>query len=63
MAATKSGMIVQYMTAHQAITGGTHAQTRESIKNYEIVIPYLEALKKSTPGSVIGYRRDKSMKP
>ena len=61
-AATKSGMIVKYMTAYRAITGETHAQTRESIKDYETMIPYLEALKKSNPGSVIGYRRDDNMK-
>jgi hypothetical protein len=53
-AAAKSGMIVKYMTAYRAITGETHAQTRESIKYYKMMIPYLEALKKSNPGSVIG---------
>ncbi len=61
-AATKSGMIVEYMTANRAITGETHAQTRESIKNYEMMFPYLEALKKSNPASVIGYMRDNDMK-
>ena len=50
------------MTAYQATTGETNAQTRESIKNYKMVIPYLEALKKSNPGLVIGYRRDNNMK-
>jgi hypothetical protein len=62
-AATTSGMIVKYMTAYRAITGEAHVpQTRKSIKNYEMMIPYLEALKKSSPGSVIGYRRDNDMK-
>jgi hypothetical protein len=61
-AATKSGMIVEYMTAYRAITGETHAQTRESIKNYEMTIPYLKALTNSNPGSVKGYRRDHDMK-
>jgi hypothetical protein len=44
-AAMKSGMIVDFNTAYRVVCGDKNIQTRESIKNYEMMIPYLEALK------------------
>jgi hypothetical protein len=57
-AATKSGVVISYMTAYRAIRFQTSSVRKAFVKNYEKVIPFWEASKKSNPGSVIGYTRD-----
>ncbi|KAI2492706.1 Protein FAR1-RELATED SEQUENCE [Fragilaria crotonensis] len=57
-AATKSGVVVSYMTAYRALRFQTSSMRNASVKNFEMVIPFLEGLKKTNPGSVIGYTRD-----
>jgi hypothetical protein len=57
-AATHSGEIVPYMTAYRALHYECRAQSQTQIKNFELIVPYLEEMKKNNTGSVIGYRRD-----
>ena len=61
-AATHSGMIIPYMAAYRALYHEKKEQTKESLKDYELIVPYLDALKKCNPGSVIGYTRDDEMR-
>ena len=60
-AATKSGMVIDYMTAYRALTHETSAERRATIKNFEMIIPFLEAMKSCNLDSVIGYTRDSAM--
>ena len=57
-AATQCGEVIPYMTAYRALNHESRAQTNAQLKNYELIIPYLEALKKCNVGSIIGYSRD-----
>ncbi|KAI2489425.1 hypothetical protein MHU86_25176 [Fragilaria crotonensis] len=52
------GVVVSYMTAYRALRFQTSSMRNASVKNFEMVIPFLEGLKKTNPGSVIGYTRD-----
>jgi hypothetical protein len=61
-AAMQSGMIVPYMTAYRALSNETSVHRQAAVKNFELIIPFLNALKKCNPGSVIGYTRDNDMK-
>jgi hypothetical protein len=57
-AATQCGEVIPYMTAYRALNHESRAQTNAQLKNYELIIPYLEALMKCNAGSEIGYSRD-----
>jgi hypothetical protein len=61
-AAMQSGMIVPYMTAYRALSIETSVHRHAAVKNFELIIPLLNAMKKCNPGSVIGYTRDNDMK-
>ena len=61
-AATRSGLIVPYMTAYRALTHETSAQKAATLKNFEMIVPFLEALKSCNPDSIIGCERDKDMR-
>ena len=61
-AATKSGLLVSYMTAYRALGYETSSMRNAVMKNFEMVVPFLEGLKRSNPGSVIGYSRDEEMR-
>ncbi len=57
-AATKLGVVISYMTAYRALRFQTSSVRNAVVKNFEMVIPFFKGLKKSNPGSVIGYTRD-----
>ncbi len=45
-AATKSGDVISYMTAYRALRFQTSSVRNAAVKNFEMVIPFLEGLKK-----------------
>jgi Ulp1 protease family, C-terminal catalytic domain len=57
-AATQMGEVVPYMSAYRALKSDTREQRLMQTKNFQLLIPYLEALKKANEGSVIGSSRD-----
>ena len=57
-AATEHGQVIPYMTAYRALHSESKEQKYMQRKNFELIIPYLDSLKKANPGSVIGYSRD-----
>ena len=57
-AATQMGEVVPYMSAYPALNSDTREQRLMQTKNFQLIIPYLEALKKANEGSVIGFSRD-----
>jgi MULE transposase domain/SWIM zinc finger len=61
-AAMQSGMIVPYMTAYRALSIETSVHRHAAVKNFQLIIPFLNEMKKCNPGSVIGYTRDNDMK-
>jgi hypothetical protein len=62
-AATRSGLVVSYMVGYRALHYETIAQRAATLKNFEMIIPFLDALTKcSNPNSVIGYTRDNEMR-
>ena len=61
-AATKSGLLVSYMTAYRALGYKISSMRNIVMKNFEMVVPFLEGLKQSNPGTVIGYSRDEEMR-
>ena len=61
-AATSSGMVLDYMTAYRALTHETTAARQATVKNFEMIIPFLEAMKSCNSDSVIGYTRDNDMR-
>jgi hypothetical protein len=56
-----SGMVLDYMTAYRALAHETCAERQATVKNFEMIIPFLEAMKSSNSDSVIGYTRDTDM--
>ena len=61
-AATKYGIILSYMAAYRALTHESCIEKYSIIKNFEMVIPFLEKMKGCNPGSVIGFSRDSDMR-
>ena len=57
-AATQLGEVIPYMTAYRALYSESREQKYMQRKNFELIIPYLDALKKANTGSVIGYSWD-----
>lgn len=57
-AATQSGEVIPYMCAYRALNHDSRAQVNAQLKNFQLIIPYLETMKACNPGSVIGYTRD-----
>jgi hypothetical protein len=57
-AATQSGEEIPYMCAYRALNHESRAQVNAQLKNFQLIIPYLESMKACNPGSVIGYTRD-----
>lgn len=60
--ATHSGVIISYMAAWRALHCETSAQSRAQSKNFELIVPYIDELKKQNPGSVIGCGCDDDMR-
>jgi Ulp1 protease family, C-terminal catalytic domain/SWIM zinc finger/Transposase, Mutator family len=60
-AANHSNLIVPYMTAYRALSRDTLSSKKAAIKNFQLIGPYLEEMKKCNPGSVIGYTRGESL--
>ena len=56
--ATQLGDVIPCMTAEQAIYSESWEQKYMQRKNFELIIPYIEALKKANTGLVIGFSRD-----
>jgi hypothetical protein len=61
-AATRSDLVVSYMVGYRALHYETSAQRAATLKNFEMIIPFWEALKCSNPNSVIGYTRENEMR-
>ena len=57
-AATQSGEVVSYIAAWRALQLESGSQSRVERKNFELIVPYIEQLKKENPGSVIGCQSD-----
>ena len=60
-AATRPGMVLDYMTAYRALAHETCAARQATVKHFEMIIPFLEAMKRCKSDSVIGYTRDNDM--
>ena len=59
MAATQLGEVVPYMSVYQALKCESREQRLlMQTKNFLLIIPYLQALKKANDGSFIGFSRD-----
>jgi hypothetical protein len=52
--ATQSGEVVLYIAAWRALQHESGAQLRVERKNFELIVPHIEQLKKKNHGSVIG---------
>ena len=48
---------VPYMVARRALNNDALQQKQVSVKNFQLIVPYLDKLRKSNPMSVIGYTR------
>jgi hypothetical protein len=48
---------VPYMVARRALNDDVLQQKQVSVKNFQLIVPYLDKLRKSKPMSVIGYTR------
>ena len=56
-AGTKNNMSVPYQVAYRALNEDNLQQKKASVKNFQLIVPYLEEMKKLNPMSVIGYTR------
>ena len=56
-AGTKNNMSVPYQVAYRALTNDTLQQKKSNFMNFQLIVPYLEAMRKGNPDSVIGYTR------
>jgi hypothetical protein len=56
-AGTKNNMSVPYQVAYRTLNKDTMQQKKSSVKNFQLIVPYLEAMMKGNPDSVIGYTR------
>ena len=56
-AGTKNNMMVPYQVAYRALNKDTMQQKKTSVKNFQLIVPYLNAMLKRNPDSVIGYTR------
>jgi hypothetical protein len=56
-AGTKNNMSVPYQVAYRALNKDTMQQNKSSVKNFQLIVLYLEAMTKGNPDSVIGYTR------
>jgi hypothetical protein len=61
-AATHSVVFISYMAAWRALHCETSARSRAQRKNFELIVPYIDELKKQNPGSVIECGRDDEMR-
>ena len=59
-AANECGIIVPYMTAYRVITTDAGVGRRLIAKSFEQIIPYVEAMKKCNPKSVIGCTKNET---
>ena len=57
-AATQLGKVVPYMSAYQALKSKTREQKQMQTKNFQLINPYLQALKNANDGLVIGFSRN-----
>ena len=57
-AATQLGEVIPYMTAYRALYSESWEQKYMQRKNFELIIPYIDALRKGNAGWVIGYSQD-----
>jgi hypothetical protein len=55
---TLNGDAIPYSAAYHALHSESRAARKEELKDFELIIPYLDRLKANNPGSVIGYTRD-----
>ena len=53
--ATVNNVEVPYMVARRALYDDVLQQKHASLKNFQLIVPYLDKLRKSNPMSVIGY--------
>jgi hypothetical protein len=56
-AGTKNNMSVPYQVAYCALNDDNLQQKKASVKNFQLIVPYLEEMRKLNPMSVIGYTR------
>ena len=49
---------VPYMVAYRALNNEVVEDKKRSAKNFQLIIPYLEEMRKFNPLSVIGYMKD-----
>jgi hypothetical protein len=56
-AGTKNNMSVPYQVAYRALNEDNLQQKKASVKNFQLIVPYLEEMRKLNPMSVIGYTR------
>ena len=57
-AATQLGKVMPYMSAYRTLHSKTREQELMQTKNFQLIIPYLQALKNANDASVIGFSRD-----
>jgi hypothetical protein len=57
-AETQLGEVIPYMTAYRALHSENWEQKYMQRKNFELIIPYIEAQKKANEGSVIDFSWD-----
>ena len=57
-AATQLGKVVPYMSAYRALKSKTREQKQMQTKNFQLINPYLQALKNANDGLVIGFSRN-----
>ena len=53
-AGTKNNMSVPYQVAYRALNEDNLQQKKASVKNFQLIVPYLEEMRKLNPMSVIG---------
>ena len=56
-AANKDNVVLGYMPPWRMIKNGGYDDIRSGVKNFELIVPYLQEMKKCNPSSVIGYSR------
>ena len=54
-AATQLGKVMPYMSAYRTLHSKTREQELMQTKNFQLIIPYLQALKNANDASVIGF--------
>jgi hypothetical protein len=50
---------IPYMVAWRAINGDVIRRKKSAVMSFQLIIPYLEELRRCNPSSLIGYSRDK----